>query len=465
MVSALDVNGAATRASLQGEAALGEGDTALARKKHSEAGDLLKSKVAEFPDVPRKAVARFLAASQYFRAGEYQKAAKLCAKINPEKLPDEDSRIHFSEFDREVRRRIAPGYLASARQELARNWKLGKRDLVLRRFQDDPYLLAPDALAFVRAIIAEGMREYTAAASLFALAYRISPAVQFATSAAGHLFKLTGDGELADAREFANRLVDLFPHTLTYAGAAMTCFSQASAVGWDHPEAEKILSEFLRLFQQSRSGYERLSPVERMDVEVREIMSATFGAAVLVAGKLDRRELASTISDEAIRNWPESVEAWVTRASLQYPEAVEVNAARRAAEMGSTYYSPYYLLSQIAFDQNDYRGALEWAEAALARLKPGQAAAARLHGWVAACLTLTGHREKANTLFQKAISLDPSDRDLQDAYEFFRTSPLEKEPRQLAIRLKRTAPEISVNFPLTSRQQEHRVENLLAVPA
>jgi len=279
------------------------------------------------------------------------------------------------------------------------------------------------------------------------------------------LFKLSGDGELRDAREYADCLVDLFPHSLTYAGAAMTCFGQAAAIGWDHPDTERILREFLRLFHEARSGYERLTPVEQRDAEVCEIMRVTYGAAVLVAGKLHDRTLAATISDEAIKYWPESAENWVTRAGIRYPEQIDIHAARRAAELGAVSYTPYYFLSQVSFDQGDYASALMWAEKASAKLRPMDAGAPRVHGWVAACLAMSGQKEMADTSFRKAVSLDPSDQDLQSAYEFFRTSPPEEESQQLAIRLKQTTPEIPVNFPLVLSQQEHRVENLLAVTA
>lgn len=154
MLSVLDSSGASSRAALQGEAALGEGDLALAQKRFAEGADILTRRAVEMQDSTAKAFLRFLATSQHFRGGNYQAAAKLCRKINRDKLPEE-AHGRFPGFSAEVERRASPGYVARARLELASTWKAGKHREAIRRLQDDPFLLNAPALAFVRGVYAE----------------------------------------------------------------------------------------------------------------------------------------------------------------------------------------------------------------------------------------------------------------------------------------------------------------------
>lgn len=152
MPPVVDASGDASRAALQGEAALGDGDTALARRKYVEAGDILSRGAAESRDVRTKALSRFLAASHYFRGGDYASAAAHVRKVDPRHLPREVA-PRFPRFAAEVGRRSDPAYAARIRAELARTWESGGYDRVIALLRDHQYVLDPPSLSFVRAVL------------------------------------------------------------------------------------------------------------------------------------------------------------------------------------------------------------------------------------------------------------------------------------------------------------------------
>ena len=93
----VDQEGHATIATAEGQVALMKGDTLRAKQMFEEAGDILLANVANVRKQSEKHLVRFLAASQYFKGGLYQKALDLCAKIQM-KLLAPPYRPLFSRF-------------------------------------------------------------------------------------------------------------------------------------------------------------------------------------------------------------------------------------------------------------------------------------------------------------------------------------------------------------------------------
>lgn len=86
-VPVVNMSDAATVAAAEGQAAFGVGDTALARRKYAEAGAILERELKVRHGGSEKQLLRFLAATQYFKGGDYPKARELANKIDARVLP------------------------------------------------------------------------------------------------------------------------------------------------------------------------------------------------------------------------------------------------------------------------------------------------------------------------------------------------------------------------------------------
>src|SRR4051812_34669256 len=83
----IDRDGAVTRLSAQAQAALQVGDTARAHELHAEAGGILERRLATAREQSAKSLILFLAATQYFKGGDYGRALKLSRKVQQKLLP------------------------------------------------------------------------------------------------------------------------------------------------------------------------------------------------------------------------------------------------------------------------------------------------------------------------------------------------------------------------------------------
>lgn len=459
MVPVIDADSRATRAALQGDAALNEGDTALAREKFSEAGEILAKRAAAAPDASTRALARFLAASQYYHGGEYGKAQKLCQKIDASELPAR-YKNQLPPFASEVARRAKPAYREGIQADLARAWKAQDYNRVLRLLQDHPFALDPADLAYVRSQLFEELGEYEAAAAQLALACKLRPELLTSGFSGLHAFALFQSGRTAAGRKYADLLSKAIPHALTICAAAVIRLLES--IEMDRAEgSDQLAREGLDLFEQARERFRDLLPEQRAESDVRLIMHLAFQMASLRSMKLGEDQNAREIIDEGLAYWPESAELWTVRVALDYFQNNDLRAARRAVELGSSRYEPYYFLSRDAFDRGDYGEAYRWAREAMARLAPGEAAAARLYAWTAACLAASGGpNDQADSMFRKAIEIDPADNQVQDAYDFFQSSAHQPPDRYSTLLSTRYGDDVPLKLPKIPRRQP--VERLLA---
>ena len=103
-----DPNGTASALSGEGELALARGNTAMARAKHDEAGQILERRMKAVGRAREKHYLRFLAATQFYKGGHYRHAAELAEKIDP-KLLDARARELLPNFLTDVRDRSGRG--------------------------------------------------------------------------------------------------------------------------------------------------------------------------------------------------------------------------------------------------------------------------------------------------------------------------------------------------------------------
>jgi hypothetical protein len=112
----VDIDGSARHTSAEGQMALATGDTALAQEKFAAAGDILLRNVGAVYKAMEKHLLRFLAATQFYKGGHYQRALELVEKIQARLLP---KNVHdlLPPFLRDAKQRSLPGYAAGIRTE------------------------------------------------------------------------------------------------------------------------------------------------------------------------------------------------------------------------------------------------------------------------------------------------------------------------------------------------------------
>ena len=169
-----DVSGEATRAAAEAQAALGRGDTERAATFHTTAGEILETRAAKTRKLSDKHLIRFLAASQYYHAGEYQRAQKLLRKIEGRFLVGEAQTL-FKKFVRDVRDRSAANYHARLMSALHRAGQAKDHEQIITILQEHPYVLPRAKMALLRAYCCQALADGRAAALFFEDARRFEP--------------------------------------------------------------------------------------------------------------------------------------------------------------------------------------------------------------------------------------------------------------------------------------------------
>ncbi len=100
MLPMIDTDGAIARASLRGDAALGTGDTTMARQHYDKAGNLLLSGQVPGTKSATKHFMLFLAATQFFKGGNYDEAARVASRIKVQMIPDKVRNLFPAFFGR-----------------------------------------------------------------------------------------------------------------------------------------------------------------------------------------------------------------------------------------------------------------------------------------------------------------------------------------------------------------------------
>ena len=156
-LNAIDKEGEVTRTASEAQIALEAGDTARAGNLFKQAATMLESSVSGQRRAPERELARFLAATHYYKGGAYDEAARLCRKIQERLLPPY-VRALYPPFLKDVRERSAPDYAEKTRSivlDLSRIAIETGDDSACRRVLhliiDHPFLLPPDRMAFLRA--------------------------------------------------------------------------------------------------------------------------------------------------------------------------------------------------------------------------------------------------------------------------------------------------------------------------
>ena len=156
--------------------ALATGDTALAQEKFAAAGDILLRNVGAVYKAMEKHLLRFLAATQFYKGGHYQRALELVEKIQARLLP---KNVHdlLPPFLRDAKQRSLPGYAAGIRTRLIQLWEGKLPNEILVLLQEHPYVFPPVLMAYIRTIACEDIGDFRAASLFFADVIRGAPSL------------------------------------------------------------------------------------------------------------------------------------------------------------------------------------------------------------------------------------------------------------------------------------------------
>jgi tetratricopeptide (TPR) repeat protein len=310
----MTMSGEATLAAAEGLAALGVGDTALARQKYAEAGAILEREMHAHGG-SEKQLLRFLAATQYYKGGDYQKAQELANKIDARALP-KNVRGLLPQFLKDVKQRVARGYARNAREVVRRLWLEGKPREAIQLLQDHPYIFDAAGLAFMRAVLCERLGDYRAAAIFFSSVLRFAPTVSdthFLTAA--YPLALVMQNRVSEAWDYTQHQLELLPHAVTYITAAVISYHRFRRAGSE--DREHRLNELLAFVEKARNASLALPEEQQNHPDMRAYLALGFELAAggwLLQGNKER-------SKEA---WEDAIKLG---GSVPTPEARNVFAA------------------------------------------------------------------------------------------------------------------------------------------
>lgn len=395
---------------LEAQAALGEGDTDRARELFTAAGDKLAKDVRNATKRPEKDRLRFLAASQYYQGGLYERARDMCRKIEERQLPDKVRHL-FPDFRRDVNDRASPGYADGVRNRLRTLWEAHRVREIIHLLSEHPYVLSRGDLAFLRAVCCEALRDYRAAALFFADALRWDPddADVMCHSAATPIM-MVHEGHLAEAEGYITHQLELLPHPLTHAAASLLRFFQAKESRRDAEERRDLLNLQVSHCDSAWAGFMDLSAGHKQSPGTKVWMVLCLECGAFGADATGDRDKAIEYCSRAVELAPSKPGPYTVRGMLTYPDRQALDDFQLADRLREINYIPYYYLAHSALTRKEYRDAREWCEKALAR-SPSVKVRAQLLEWLAmsrAEVTEWFDVDAIRALFKQAKELDPN---------------------------------------------------------
>ncbi|HEX4611985.1 MAG TPA: hypothetical protein VH092_27560, partial [Urbifossiella sp.] len=408
----------ATLAAAEGQAALGRGDTALARAKFVEAGDILLREVRGTPGHADQTLLRFLAATQFYKGGEYRRALDLSKKLEARLLPKK-TRDLLPTFRRDAATRTDPGYRGRMRDTCARLWAAGEYRQILDLLKDHPYVYDTAPLAFIRAVLCEELGQWKAAAVFYAKAIPgAEDGSDFMLMAVGRALGMPAEGRVEEAWENIRHLRDLFPNATTNIAASFVAFFRASRMAG--AERQALLREQVQYFEEGWRAYLTLPPATRLRPVMRHLVTVGFGAAAVALRRLGERDRLRILVDEVTRREVDSPAALTARGMLTYPSQEAVADFERAAALPNPGYFPFLYLAHHALRGGRIAECERLCREALLR-NPSPAIQARLYGWIAVCRDRVGvPRAEVEDLFRQALEIDPDNDQVRANYRIFR---------------------------------------------
>jgi tetratricopeptide (TPR) repeat protein len=447
----------------EAEIALRQGDTDRARALYEEAGKRIETAAQAHRKPSDKALDWFIAASQYYRGGLYQKAGQLCNRIQKTLLPSA-MRPLYDQFFRDVRERERSDYVERIRKQLLTAWPERRYQDILDVLKDHPYIYPPPALAFLRAVCCEELGEFQAAALFHADAWRFSgerdTALLFLS--ATYSFALIHNREWEKAHEYIEQQMKRLPHALTYANASLMHYHLACKAAPE--ERNVLLRKQIECIDKARDQLRSCEPLQRSR-DACGLMMIALEAAAFGLLQLEEPARALEMSNEAVNLLPTSADSLVVRGLITYPNAAAVQDFQEAIRRGSKSPLPFLFLAHAALENADETSAVSWCESGLQH-NPSDDLRARLLELLAIARARLGESADAvNQLFAQASQLDPDNPRIRHNAEVFAAGSRDGD---YAIDLNYASPPVAEQMLLSSqaeslsRRRPDRMHQLLA---
>ncbi len=323
----------ATLAAAEALAALGVGDTALARQKYAEAGAIIEQEMKVRHGGSEKQFLRFLAATQYYKGGDYLKAQELAKKIDARVLP-KNVRGLLPQFLKDVKLRASAGYEMGMRQTLRNLWLAQKPREAIAILQNHPYVVDAAGLAFMRATLCERLGEYRAAALFFSSVIRYAPGgLAFIFMPAACPLTLQSQGRVAEAWEYVQHQLVALSHPVTYVTASIVSYHRASTATSE--ERRKRFEEQLAFIEQAWDAYQKLPQDQRTHPDMRAYMAFGLEAAATTWLRLGNKQRSQEVWDQAVKLGANPASPWATLAFATGPseQASQVADAAYLSEL------------------------------------------------------------------------------------------------------------------------------------
>ncbi len=284
--------------SMDGETALYSADNALARDKHSRAAKILQKHANGAGTSAERHMLRFLAATQYFKAGFYLRALRLVRRIEPRFLSEHDKQL-FQNFRNEVRRRTNPKYVESILKRVQHYQQKNEFKQVAALAWHHPYVFDRIALAYIRAYTSVRSKEYFAAgtfayaADRFGLKNYPTKIIELAfLPCVAEFSEGTEEGWLA-AKDFTR----YWPHPMAYLVASSILYRLANSTkGETRREWAKKQTEYYR---KADIDYLKLPIEYQNDGDVRLFLFTCAATAAIAYSWLQKHDAASKCLVEA----------------------------------------------------------------------------------------------------------------------------------------------------------------------
>ena len=354
IVAGLDYGGEATRLAAEGQAALSVGQTDRARERYAAAGEVLEAKLPGVRKAKDQHLTRFLAASQYYHGGDYQKALKLARKVDRKNLAHEVRSI-FDKFFRDVDERATHGYAERMREQMLARWQGKDYTGLLKLLQEHPYILNQHQLALIRAFCFENLHDWQAAAVFYADALKDIPDDPEAVfHLAGDPLSLAGEGKIEEAWKYVQYQLKAMPNAVTFITASIIRFQQANAIKGT-PESLALIREQIQYFSEAWQHYQQLPPKVRDYQDIRKYMVLCFEMVNMGLRRLGDEKRAREVCDLAISFAPNEASLRSVRGITTYPSDEAMEDFREAVRLGDRNYYPYYFLAHARSSRTNSR--------------------------------------------------------------------------------------------------------------
>jgi hypothetical protein len=352
---AVDKRGEVTRVSGEAQIALEAGDTPRSTQLFVQAGEMLESAVPRLAKASERDLARFLAATHFYKGGAYQEAARVCGRIQAGRLPSRVRHL-YPPFLKDVKERSAPDYtrrhaaiVADLYQRVTRDGDLAAAQGVIDLLIAHPYLFPRDRMAYMRARCCDVLGHRRATTLFFRDAWTFNPDNPLYSLA--YLDSLCKEGKHAEAWAVVEERLEKHPGALSsiYAMSVINAIldrDRSAATRGDEGIRRPRRDELLEHFASALEACRAMAPAERRAI------APQIEYAFLVAWSPYRE--VHDIGDQLdlIKLWidlhPNSSHARVLRGMVIYPGEASNQAFREAIQLGSPDPLPYFVLARDA---------------------------------------------------------------------------------------------------------------------